>query len=85
LLTSTKKGLSTSKFQCHLGYKRYEPIWKMLHKLRVVMAKCNEQHTLSGVIEIDEGFFSTETSNQDKDKPLKKAIETRKRVKFLSW
>ncbi|KAA6304209.1 hypothetical protein EZS27_044147, partial [termite gut metagenome] len=40
-----------------LGHKRYEPIWNMLHKLRGIMGKRDEQYSLSGVIELDEGFF----------------------------
>ncbi|KAA6322970.1 hypothetical protein EZS27_027540, partial [termite gut metagenome] len=42
----------------------YEPIWNMLHKLRGIMGKRDEQYSLSGVIELDEGFFSTETNNE---------------------
>jgi Zn ribbon nucleic-acid-binding protein len=37
LLTSTKKSFSAAELQRQLDYKRYEPIWAMLHKLRSVM------------------------------------------------
>lgn len=81
LLTSTKKSFSASELQRQLGHKRYEPIWGMLHKLRAVMGKRDEQYSLSGVIELDEGFFSTETPAQDKDKPLKRGRGSQKKSK----
>jgi hypothetical protein len=66
LLTSTKKSFSASELQRQLGHKRYEPIWKMLHKLRGIMGHRDELYTLSGVIELDEGFFSTEIREEEK-------------------
>jgi len=83
LLTSTKKSFSASELQRQLGHKRYEPIWGMLHKLRSVMGKRDEQYPLSGVIELDEGFFSTETPAQDKNKPLKRDRGSQKKSKVL--
>lgn len=83
LLTSTKKSFSASELQRQLGHKRYEPIWGMLHKLRAVMGKRDEQYSLSGVIELDDGFFSTETPGQDKDKPLKRGRGSQKKSKVL--
>jgi hypothetical protein len=43
----------------------------MLHKLRQIMGKRNEQYSLTDVIELDEGFFSTEVEEDEKDKPPK--------------
>ena len=83
LLTSTKKSFSASELQRQLGHKRYEPIWGMLHKLRSVMGKRDAQYTLSGVIELDEGFFSTETPGDEKDKPLKRGRGSQKKSKVL--
>ena len=73
LLTSTKKSFSAAELQRQLGHKRYEPIWNMLHKLRNIMGKRDELYTLSDVVELDEGFFSTETDEDEKDKPLKRS------------
>jgi len=33
------------------------------------MGKRDEQYQISGSIELDEGFFSTEMPDQEKDKP----------------
>jgi transposase-like protein len=83
LLTSTKKSFSALELQRQLGHKRYEPVWYMLHKLRGVMGKRDEQYTLSGVIELDEGFFSTVISEEEKDKPLKRGRGSQKKSKVL--
>lgn len=83
LLTSTKKSFSALELQKQLGHKRYEPIWKMLHKLREAMGKRDETYTLSGQIELDEGFFSTEIPNEQKDKPLKRGRGSQKKTKVL--
>jgi hypothetical protein len=72
LLTSTKKSFSTLELQRQLGHNRYEPVWYMLHKLRAAMDNRDELYKLSGVIELDEGFFSTEISKNEKDATLKR-------------
>jgi transposase-like protein len=83
LLTSTKKSFSAAELQRQLGHKYYEPIWAMLHKLRLVMGKRDEQYSLCGVLELDEGFFSTETSEDEKCKPLKRGRGSQKKSKVL--
>ena len=44
LLTSTKKSFSALELQRQLGHKYYEPIWGMLHKLRLCMGKRDSQY-----------------------------------------
>lgn len=83
LLTSTKKSFSALEVQRQLGHKRYQPIWTMLHKLRKAMGNRDEQYILSGSIELDEGFFSTERDDEDKDKPLKRGRGSQKKTKVL--
>ena len=83
LLTSTKKSFSAKELQRQLGHKYYEPIWAMLHKLRMAMGKRDEQYKLSGIIEIDEGFFSTETEEKEKKKALKRGRGSQKKSKVL--
>lgn len=65
-LTTTKKSISALEMQRELGHKRYEPIWAMLHKLRLVMRHRDTRYELKEYIELDEGFF--ETSDRKKDK-----------------
>lgn len=72
LLTSTKKSFSAKEVQRQLGHKRYEPIWAMLHKIRSVMGLRDDEYLLSNTVEIDEGFFETVNTHQDKNQEVKK-------------
>ena len=67
LLTSTKKSISASELQRQLWHKNYNPIWAML----------------TGTIELDEGFFSTEVADSEKDKPLRRGRGSQKKSKVL--
>ncbi len=35
LMIYTKKGISAKEIQLQLGFKQYEPVWFMMHKIRV--------------------------------------------------
>ena len=83
LLTSTKKSFSASELQRQLGHSTYNPIWAMLHKLRQVMGMRDACYQLEGVLELDEGFFSTEVEDSEKDKPLKRGRGSQKKSKVL--
>ena len=62
LMSATKKGFSAKEIQRQLGLKRYEPVWTMVHKLRKAMGNRDAQYTLEGMIEMDEGYFTVESS-----------------------
>ncbi|MFV0311773.1 MAG: IS1595 family transposase, partial [Dysgonomonas sp.] len=83
LLTSTKKSFSATEIQRQLGHKRYHPIWHLVHKLRQTMGKRDDEYVLAGQIEIDEGYFSTEMPQSEKDKPLKRGRGSQKKSKVL--
>lgn len=83
LLTSTKKSFSASELQRQLGHSTYNPIWAMLHKLRLVMGKRDAEYSLKEVVEIDDGFFSTEIPEDQKDQPLKRGRGSQKKTKVL--
>lgn len=83
LLTSTKKSFSALELQRQLGHKFYEPIWSMLHKLRQAMGLRDEQYTLVGTIELDDGFFATDKKEEDKNQPLKRGKGSQKKSKVL--
>ena len=65
-LTTTKKSISALEMQRELGHKRYEPIWAMLHKLRLTMRHRDTKYELKEYIELDEGFFETTDRREDK-------------------
>ena len=83
LLTSTKKSFSAKEIQRQLGHKRYQPIWEMMHKLRIAMGSRDDHYQLAGQIELDEGFFSTIIPDEEKDKPLKRGRGSQKKTKVL--
>lgn len=83
LLTATKRAISAKEIQRQLGRKRYQPVWEMVHKLRDVMGKRDDRYVLHGDVEIDEGFFSTETPEEQKDCPLKRGRGSRRKTSVL--
>jgi hypothetical protein len=48
--------------QKQLGFKRYEPVWTMMHKLRKAMGKRDGKYTLEDMIEMDEGYFTVKST-----------------------
>lgn len=83
LLTATKHTFSASELQRQLGHKRYQPIWEMLHKLRSVMGKRDGKYILSGNIELDEGFFTTEVPDEQKTEKLKAGAGSQRKTKVI--
>lgn len=81
LLTTTKHTFSAVELQKQLDHKRYQPIWELLHKLRSVMGKRDNEYTLCGNIEFDEGFFTTEITDDQKSKKLKAGAGSQKKTK----
>ncbi|MEM1134376.1 MAG: IS1595 family transposase [Bacteroidota bacterium] len=57
LMSSDKSGISALALQKELGHKRYEPIWKMMHKLRSIMGQRDNKYKMEGTFEMDEAFF----------------------------
>jgi transposase-like protein len=83
LLTSTKKTFSAKEIQRQLGHKRYHPIWHMLHKIRESMGERDNNYTLSGQMELDDGFFTTQIPEDEKEKPLKRGRGSQRKAKVL--
>lgn len=71
LMSATKKGFSSKEIQTQLGLKRYEPVWAMVHKIRKAMGKRDARYTLEGMIEMDEGYFTVESSEVEQNKGLR--------------
>jgi hypothetical protein len=81
LLTGTRKSFSALELQRQLGHKRYEPVWHLSHKLRTVMDQRDTEYILSGVMELDEEFFTTELLEEEKGKSLKRGRGSQKKSK----
>lgn len=68
LMSSTKKGFSAHEVRRQLGHKRYEPIWLMMKKIRAYMGRAESTTMLKGMVELDDAYFSTSTSNPVRQK-----------------
>jgi hypothetical protein len=55
----------------------------LVTKLRATMGKRAREYVLAGRIELDEGYFSTETYETEKDKPLKRGRGSQRKTKVL--
>jgi hypothetical protein len=78
LMSLTKKGFSALEIQRLIGHKRYEPIWLMLHKIRISMGSRDDSYMLDGFIEMDEGFFEghrKKDENGDKCKEMDRQVK----------
>lgn len=85
LLSATKKGFSSKEIQRQLGLKRYEPVWAMVHKLRKAMGKRDDRYTLEGMIEMDEGYFTIEASQQaHQTQKAGRGSKTKSNVMFMA-
>lgn len=58
LMTLSKRKLSILQIQYLLGHKRYEPIWLMVQKIRLVMQKRDHKYTLRAYTEFDAEFLN---------------------------
>jgi transposase-like protein len=67
-MSFSKKGISATELQRQLNHKRYEPIWRMMHKIRAAMGQRDSKYQLEGMIEFDEGYFATEINTKKKEK-----------------
>ena len=83
LITSTKHTISASELQRQLGMKRYQPVWEMLHKIRTMMGMRDDEYTLSGEVEVDEAFFSTECPSEKKSETKKRGSGSQYKTKVM--
>ncbi|KAF2507406.1 transposase [Flavobacterium foetidum] len=57
LMTLTHRKISILRIQYLLGHKRYEPIWLMVQKIRLVMKQRDEKYRLRAYSEFDPEFL----------------------------
>jgi hypothetical protein len=81
LMTSLKNNISALEIQRQIGHKYYEPVFYMLHKLRLVMGKRDAEYNLEGDIELDEGYFSnSHVFEENEFTGEERSVKTRKRL-----
>jgi len=62
--------------------KRYEAVWRAMHKIREVMGFRDDQYKLADMLELDDGFFETSTPESTK-KNLMRGRGSQKQTKVL--
>lgn len=65
ILAGSKKPVSALEMQRNLGHKFYEPIWAMLHKLRVTMGHREAIYKLEGFVEADDAQFEVSKTKKE--------------------
>jgi hypothetical protein len=60
----SKEEISALEMHRKLGYKRYETVWKLMHKIRKGMGKRDNMYILKDMIEADEGYFECATPSE---------------------
>jgi hypothetical protein len=90
LMTSTKKAFSALEMQRQLGMKRYEPVWYMMQKIRLLMGKRDSMYKLQGNIEVDDAYFEIvnipevdELGNKKDDDEQKRGRGSKKQQQVL--
>jgi len=81
-MSFSKKGLSAKELQRQLEHSQYRTIWSMMHRIRKAMGKRDNLYKLEGMVELDEGYFSTETKKKDKQN-LKRGRGSQKQTKVV--
>jgi hypothetical protein len=80
-LANTKKSFSSSELQRQLGHKRYQPIWKLVCKLRDVTGKRDDLYKSGGQVELDNAFITTLIPDEQKDEDLKRGAGSQNKSK----
>jgi len=81
LMTATKKGFSALEMQRQIGHKRYEPIFRMMHKIRKAMGNRDDRYELKDMVEIDDAYVETCTSQHEKGQ-LKRGKGSQRQTKI---
>jgi hypothetical protein len=81
-MTATKKGYSEKEIQRQIVLRRYEPVWRAMHKIREAMGVRDDQYKLADMLELDDDFFETSTPEPTK-KNLKRRRGSQKQTKVL--
>jgi hypothetical protein len=92
LMTSIKKSISAKEMQRQLGRSRYQPVWEMMHKIRLMMGNRDDNYVIANFLKIDNSYFKMKRRKNEKIENIFVAIDpgaermrviTRKRISDL--
>lgn len=65
--TATKQGFSALELQRQMGFSRYQTVFDLCHKIRVLMGKRDSEYKLEDMVEYDESYVTKATSSSQKN------------------
>lgn len=66
-ISATKQGFNALELQRQMGFTRYQTVFDLCHKIRVVMGKRDDEYRLEDMIEYDEAYVKKATSSKQKN------------------
>lgn len=66
-ISATKQGFSALELQRQMGFSRYQTVFELYHKIRVIMGKRDDEYKLEDMIEYDEAYITKATSSKQKE------------------
>jgi len=71
-ISATKQSFSALELQRQMGISRYQTVFDLYHKIRVIMGKRNDEYSLENMVEYDKGFVTKVTDAQQKSDPSRR-------------
>jgi hypothetical protein len=65
-ISATKQGFTALELQRQMGFTRYQTVFDLCHKIRVIMGKRDNEYKLEDMIEYDEAYITKATSASKK-------------------
>ena len=60
-ISATKQGFTSLELQRLMGFSRYQTVFDLYHKIRVIMGKRDNEYKLEDMIEYDEAYVTKAT------------------------
>lgn len=64
--SATKQGFTALELQRQMGFSRYQTVFDLCHKIRVIMGKRDDEYKLEDMVEYDEAYITKATAAEKK-------------------
>lgn len=78
-ISATKQGFTALELQRQMGFTRYQTVFDLCHKIRVIMGKRDNEYKLEDMVEYDEAYITKATS-AGKKKDLRRGRGTQQKA-----
>jgi hypothetical protein len=82
-MSATKQGFSALELQRQMGFTRYQTVFELCHKIRIVMGKRDDEYKLVDMVEYDEAYVTKATPAKRK-KNLSRGRGTQQKAKVAT-